>query len=60
MLSTGIKAANRTGTLLRHNQKAIKAGSVVHFASAVYRYIVPALLLANGAFVFPNLIEPTP
>ena len=36
----GIKRTNRTGTLLRRHQKAIKAGSVVHFASAVYRRIL--------------------
>ena len=39
---------NRTGTLLRRHQKAIKAGSVVHFVTAVYssrciRYLRPPI-----------------
>jgi hypothetical protein len=34
--SKASRRPNRTGTLLRRHLKAIKAGSVVHFASAVY------------------------
>jgi hypothetical protein len=35
----GINRRSRTGTLLRRHKGRKKAGSVVHFAAAIYKYL---------------------